>query len=48
MREAVERGFSRFLDEELATLEDVALVHCDLGCEHILIGDDGDDRDRTY
>ena len=38
---AVERGFERFLDEELATLEDVALVHCDLGCEHILIGDDG-------
>ncbi|MDE2845821.1 MAG: phosphotransferase [Gemmatimonadota bacterium] len=38
---AVERGFSRFLDEELATLEDVALVHCDLGCEHILIEDDG-------
>ena len=41
MREVVERGFSRFLDEELATLEAVALVHCDLGCEHILIGDDG-------
>ena len=39
--EAVERGFERFLDEELATLEDVAVVHCDLGCEHILIGDDG-------
>ena len=38
---AVERGFSRFLEVELATLEDVALVHCDLGCEHILIGDDG-------
>ena len=38
---AVERGFSRFLDEELATLEDVALVHCDLGCEHILIEEDG-------
>ena len=38
---AVERGFSRFLEEELATLEAVALVHCDLGCEHILIGDDG-------
>lgn len=41
MREVVERGFSRFLDEELATLEDVALVHCDLGCEHILIEEDG-------
>ena len=41
MREVVERGFSRFLDEELVTLEDVALVHCDLGCEHILIEDDG-------
>ena len=41
VRDAVERGFKRFLDEELATLEDVALVHCDLGCEHILIGDDG-------
>ena len=39
--DAVERGFDRFLDEELATLKDVALVHCDLGCEHILIGDDG-------
>ena len=39
--DAVERGFERFLDEGLATLEDVALVHCDLGCEHILIGDDG-------
>ena len=38
---AVERGFNRFFDEELATLADVALVHCDLGCEHILIGDDG-------
>ena len=38
---AVERGFGRFLDKELKTLEDVALVHCDLGCEHILIGDDG-------
>ena len=38
---AVERGFNRFLDDELATLEAVALVHCDLGCEHILIGDDG-------
>ena len=41
MREAVERGFGRFLDKELKTLEDVALVHCDLGCEHILIGDNG-------
>ncbi|MCY3773277.1 MAG: phosphotransferase [Gemmatimonadetes bacterium] len=39
--EAVECGFNRFLDEELATLNDIALVHCDLGCEHILIGDDG-------
>ena len=39
--DAVERGFDRFLYEELATLKDVALVHCDLGCEHILIGDDG-------
>lgn len=39
--DAVERGFERFLREELATLKDVALVHCDLGCEHILIGDDG-------
>lgn len=38
--DAVERGFKRFLDEELATLEDVVLVHCDLGCEHILIGED--------
>lgn len=38
---AVERGFDRFLDEELATLEDVALVHCDLGCEHILIEEGG-------
>ena len=37
---AVERGFDRFLDEELATLEDVALVHCDLGCEHILMDED--------
>jgi len=41
VRDAVERGFDRFLDDELATLKDVALVHCDLGCEHILIGDDG-------
>lgn len=41
VRDAVERGFERFLQEELATLKDVALVHCDLGCEHILIGDDG-------
>ncbi len=41
VRDAVERGFGRFLDEELATLEDVALVHCDLGCEHILIDEDG-------
>ncbi len=39
--DAVEREFERFLQEELATLKDVALVHCDLGCEHILIGDDG-------
>ncbi len=37
---AVERGFNRFLDEELATLDAVAPVHCDLGCEHILVGDD--------
>lgn len=41
VRDAVERGFNRFLEGELATLEDVALVHCDLGCEHILLGDDG-------
>lgn len=39
--DALERGFERFLQDELATLKDVALVHCDLGCEHILIGDDG-------
>lgn len=39
--DAVECGFERFLHEDLATLKDVALVHCDLGCEHILIGDDG-------
>ena len=39
--DAVDRGFERFLEEELATLKDVALVHCDLGCEHILIGGDG-------
>lgn len=39
--DAVERGFERFLQEDLATLKDVALVHCDLGCEHILIRDDG-------
>ena len=39
--DAVERGFDRFLDKELATLKDVALVHCDLGCEHILMDDDG-------
>ncbi len=38
---AVERGFDRFLDYELATLKDVALVHCDLGCEHILMNEDG-------
>ena len=38
---AVGRGFNRFLEEELATLDAVALVHCDLGCEHILICDDG-------
>lgn len=41
MFDAVERGFERFLDEELATLKDVTMVHCDLGCEHILIGEDG-------
>lgn len=41
MFDAVERGFNRFFQEELSTLKDVALVHCDLGCEHILIGDDG-------
>lgn len=40
-RDAVERGFDRFLDVELSTFEDVALVHCDLGCEHILIEEDG-------
>ncbi len=40
--EAVEHGFERFLREELATLEDVALVHCDLGCEHILMDADGE------
>ena len=40
-RDAVERGFDRFFDEELATLEDVTLVHCDLGCEHILIEEAG-------
>lgn len=40
-RNAVEFGFDRFLDEELATLEDVTLVHCDLGCEHILIEEAG-------
>ena len=39
--DAVERGFDRFLDKELATLKDVALVHCDLGCEHILMDEDG-------
>ena len=39
--DAVERGFERFLDDELATLKDVALVHCDLGCEHILMDEDG-------
>ena len=39
--DAVQHGFNRFLDEELATLKDIALVHCDLGCEHILIGEDG-------
>ena len=39
--DAVDRGFERFFQEELATLKDVTLVHCDLGCEHILIGDDG-------
>lgn len=39
--DAVELGFERFLQEELATLKDIALVHRDLGCEHILIGDDG-------
>ena len=38
---AVESGFNRFLEEELVTFEAVAVVHCDLGCEHILIGDDG-------
>ena len=39
--DAVDRVFERFLEEELATLKDVALIHCDLGCEHILIGEDG-------
>ena len=37
---AVELGFDRFFQEELATLKDVTLVHCDLGCEHILIDED--------
>ena len=41
VRDAVERGFERFFREQLETLNDVNLVHCDLGCEHILIGDDG-------
>ncbi len=39
--DAVERGFARFLEDGLTTLKDVSLVHCDLGCEHILIGEDG-------
>lgn len=39
--DAVERGFERFLQEDLATLKDVALVHFDLGCEHVLIRVDG-------
>lgn len=34
---AVERGFERFLAHELRTLPDVAVVHYDLGCEHILM-----------
>ena len=38
---AVELGFDRFFQEELTTLEDVALVHCDLGCEHILMDEEG-------
>ena len=40
VEDAVERGFERFLQEELSTVEDVALVHCDLGCEHILMDED--------
>ncbi len=39
--DTMELGFERFLQEELATLKAVVLVHCDMGCEHILIGDDG-------
>ena len=41
VKDAVERGFERFLREELETLKDVTLVHCDLGCEHILMDEDG-------
>ena len=39
--DSVERGFARFMGDDLATLNDVVPVHCDLGCEHILIGEDG-------
>ena len=34
---AVERGFARFLDSQLAALPAVTPVHYDLGCEHLLV-----------
>ena len=39
--DAVERGFERFFKVELETLKVVALVHCDLGCEHVLMDEEG-------
>ncbi|MDH5670936.1 MAG: phosphotransferase [Myxococcales bacterium] len=38
---AAERGFDRFLQEELPALEAVTVVHYDLGCAHILMDEPG-------
>ncbi len=40
VKDAVEHGFERFLEEALAILKNVSLVHCDLGCEHILMDEE--------
>lgn len=35
--DAIEQGFARFLDVDLPALSNVAVVHNDLGCAHLLI-----------
>ena len=37
VRAAVARGFERFLERQIGSLTHPTLVHCDLGCEHVLI-----------